>query len=153
MSVQEFTELLYDAGIAVSAQQSHQQRPDELAGSNGNTRPPLSHREVRTAFSGSQADVSFGADDVTESEEMVFPEFIEALARCAINRWEDVPGLTFRDKLSLAIEQVCELAHRPVANPKLPNRMKRAATERAGVRPSAIEMPSPLKAAGRSMLA
>ena len=114
---------------------------------------PVGAAFCAVAFSGSQADVSFGADDVAESEEMVFPEFIEALARCAINRWENVPGLTFRDKLSLAIEQVCELAHRPVANPKLPNRMKRAATEGTGARPSAIEMPSPLKAAGRSILA
>ena len=129
--------------------------PDELAG-KGATRPPLSHREVRTIFSGSQADVSSGADDVAESEEMVFPEFIEALARCAMSRWENVPGLAFRDKLSLAIEQVCELAHRPVANPRLSSRKKATAGRAgagAGARPSTIEMPSPLAAAGRSVLA
>ena len=55
----------------------------------------------------------------------------EALARCAMSRWENVPGLAFRDKLSLAIEQVCELAHRPVANPRLSSR-KKATAGRAG---------------------
>jgi len=65
----------------------------------------LTAQEARACFAGAQADTDSRPDELNE---MVFSEFIEALARVALAKWED-PRIQFKDKVLLAVESVSRL--------------------------------------------
>ena len=97
MNLEEFDLLMRDAG---------------LMGGEG-AADELTQEEARTAFSGAQEDFSSGneneAPSAEDNEELTFTEFLEAMGRIAMLKWEDnaiAPGM----KIELAIDALVALA-------------------------------------------
>lgn len=98
MNLNEFTGLMTDAG---------------LLGDGPGDEDELTTREARQAFAASQitdedTDGDGIIDDEDELEELVFSEFLEAMTRVAIAKWED-PDMPIRDKVELAVDAVVVL--------------------------------------------
>ena len=156
ISFDEFAELLRDAGLMDASQ------VDEGTAGAAEQQTRFTLRDARVAFGAVQADFAEGDADATgalcRDEELVYTEFIEAVARVALAKWELQQHLGKRDKLMLAVDLICVLA--ADKNPKLVSAKPAPARDyfsadakladaRAGVTKS---MPSPLARAGQSYI-
>ena len=91
MSLEEFTELMIDSALLSTN-----------AEDRSNISNTLTKFEGRVCFAQSQKD----SDEETKTlEELVFPEFCEAIARVADAKWES-PELSFVQKVKLAIDSI-----------------------------------------------
>ena len=97
MNLEEFDLLMRDAG---------------LMGGEG-AADELTVEEVRAAFSGAQEDFAHGdendAPTAEDNEELTFTEFLEALGRIAMLKWED-DSIAPAMRVELAIDAIVALA-------------------------------------------
>ena len=101
MTLSEFGKLVEDSGLIGK----HTEEQDELT-----------IREVRQAFAGAQGEHSEdpGSHSLGHAHRMDFPEFIDAIARVGVLKWEkdDLPII---DKIEFACSAIChaEFSERP----------------------------------------
>jgi hypothetical protein len=127
MNLEEFTKLMVDAAligigtksgkaatkVKVGALREKMKKKalakkilDESAEGSGITKTDrlqeLTPQEARIAFALAQRD---DEDDLEQGRELVFCEFLEAVARIALFKWE-FPLMPFRDKIGMALEAI-----------------------------------------------
>jgi hypothetical protein len=66
----------------------------------------VTQKELRQVFSQAQNDTE---DTIAENSELCFTEFIEAVARLALAKWE-TDGLKFREKIDMALQAICGIS-------------------------------------------
>jgi hypothetical protein len=107
MNIGEFCELMTDSALLDATQRDSRSskavEAEEQEEEGGEIW--LCAQEARMAFAKSQSDQDSTKEDLSE---MIFAEFVEALARVAVDKWE-VPSMTFESKLTMAIESVVGL--------------------------------------------
>ena len=66
----------------------------------------LTFQDVRLAFAQAQGDHETKVEDL---EQLLFCEFVEALARVALAKWHDRAEITDRDKIKFAMQAILGL--------------------------------------------
>ena len=76
----------------------------------------LTFQDVRLAFAQAQGDQETKIEDL---EQLLFCEFVEALARVALTKWRSRTEITERDKIKFAVQAIIGLV-REIKRSELP---------------------------------
>jgi hypothetical protein len=102
-----------EAGLCCEGSAKDEKKKRDAAGSQQISNI-LTAAELRQCFSQAQND---GEETVLDNSELCFTEFIEAVSRLALAKWE-TPALNFGQKIGLALEAICGLVNMITAEEK-----------------------------------